>query len=47
MIKWALIGLAAACVSYHFWPTATKHVGGKIVDSTVAASKAGYEAASK
>lgn len=47
MLKWVFLAAVGVFVCWHFWPKATAHVGTKIVDTTVAASKAGYEAASK
>lgn len=47
MLKWAFVLAVGVFVAWHFWPKTTAHVGHKIVDTTVAASKAGYQAASK
>lgn len=47
MLKWGFILAVTVFVAYHYWPSATRNVGGRIVDTTVAASKAGYQAASK
>lgn len=46
MLKWAFLIAVGVFVAYHFYPKQTKHVGVKIVDTTSAAAKAGYKAAS-
>ena len=47
MGKLALVlGIALAIgASYHYYPKTTTHVGHKIVHTTTAAAKAGYQAA--